>query len=67
MLEFEKEENKKFMLEEMKNNCWETDRDENSSYEEIAEAYKEMKEEFEAIEDAMYPNGRDYDAEDFDD
>jgi len=67
MYMLEKEENKRIMLEEMKNNCWETELDESSSYEEIEEAYNEMQQEFEAIEDSMYQNGRDYDAEDFED
>lgn len=66
MFEYEREENKGIMLKEMRNNNWETDVDENSSYEEIEEAYDEMLEEYDAAEDAMYPNGRDYDAEDFD-
>lgn len=66
MFEYEKEENKEIMLKEMRNNNWETDVNENSSYEEIEEAYDEMLEEYDAAEDAMYPNGRDYDAEDFD-
>lgn len=67
MLDFEKDENKKFMLEEMENNCWDADLDDDATYEEIEEAYNEMLKEFESAEDAMYPNGRDYDAEDFDD
>ena len=67
MFNYEKEENKKIMLEEMENNCWETDLDEKSSYKEIKEAYDEMIGEFESAEDAMYPNGRDYDAENLDD
>lgn len=67
MLDFEKEENKRLMLEEMNNNNWETELDNDSSYEEVEEAYNEMKEEYEAAEDAMYPNGRDYDAENLDD
>lgn len=65
MFDFEKEENKKFMLKEMEDNCWETELDENSSYEEVEEEYNEMKDELEYAEDIMYPNGRDYDAEDF--
>ena len=62
------EELRKIAVEtkEMRNNNWETDVNENSSYEEIEEAYDEMLEEYDAAEDAMYPNGRDYDAEDFD-
>lgn len=67
MLDFEKEENKKAMLEEMKRVGWESDLDENASYEEVEEAFNEMQEELDAAEDAMYPNGRDYDAENLDD
>lgn len=67
MDDLEKEEEKLRMLEEMEHNNWETETDEDSSYEEVEKDYKEMLEEFEAAEDDMYPNGRDYDAENFDD
>ena len=40
MLNIEKEENKRIMLEEMKNNCWETEVDISSSYDEVEAAYK---------------------------
>lgn len=65
MLDFEKEERKQSMLKEMEENCWDAELDENATYEEVHEAYEEMLEEYESAEDMMYPNGRDYDAEDF--
>jgi hypothetical protein len=64
---FEKVEDKLRMLEEMEHNCWETETNNDSTYEEVEEDYKEMKDEFDAAEDDMYPNGRDYEAENFDD
>lgn len=67
MLNINKAENKRIMLEEMKNNGWETDVDINSSYDKVEEAFNEMKNEYESAEDAMYPNGRDWDAENYDD
>lgn len=67
MLKVEEEENKEIMLKEMERNHWETDVDMDSSYDEVEEAFNEMKDEYDAVEDAMYPNGRDYDAENFDD
>ena len=67
MINIEKEDNKRMMLEEMEHNNWETGVDVNSSYEEVKEAFYEMKDEYESAEDAMFPNGRDYDAENFDD
>lgn len=62
----QKEEDKLFMLKEMKDNFWETETDESSSYEEVEEEYKELKARLDASEDDMYPNGRDYEAENFD-
>lgn len=56
---------KKEMLEEMDESCWEHETDENSSYEEVKEEYDEMIEEF-SDDSYMFPNGRDYDAEDED-
>ena len=50
---------KKDMLAKMDEAVWDTDLDENSSYEEVKNEYEEM------LED-MFPNGRDYDAEDED-
>ncbi len=67
MFEFEKEEDKMLMLEKMRENHWETETNEESSYEDVKVDFDEMIEELEAIEDDMYPNGRDYDAENFDD
>ncbi len=67
MLEFEKEEDKMLMLEKMRKNHWETETNEESSYEDVKVDFDEMIEELEAIEADMYPNGRDYDAENFDD
>ena len=67
MFEFEKDEDKRLMLEKMKENGWETETNEGSSYEAVKADFDEMIEEFDAIEDYMYPNGRDYDAENFDD
>ncbi len=66
MFEFEKED-KMLMLEKMRENHWETETNEGSSYEDVKADYDEMIEELEAVEDDMYPNGRDYDAENFDD
>ncbi|WP_033166562.1 hypothetical protein [Clostridium sp. KNHs205] len=67
MDDFEKEEEKLRMLEAMDRNCWETETDKNSSYEEVKKNFKEMIEEYEAIDEEMYSNGRDYDAENSDD
>ena len=66
MFEFEKDEDKRLMLEKMKENLWETDTNEESSYEDVKEDFDDMIRELEAIEDDLYPNGRDYDAENFD-
>lgn len=67
MDEFEKEEEKLRMLELMERNGWETETDSDSSYEEVEKDFREMVDELDAAEDDMYPNGRDYDAENFDD
>jgi len=67
MSNIEQNEEKLRMLEEMENNCWETEVNEKSSYKEVEEAYNEMIEEYKASEADLYPNGRDYDAESFDD
>lgn len=67
MFEFEKEEDKRLMLEKMRENCWETLTNEHSSYEEVKEDFDEMNKEFDYIESESYSNGRDYDAEDDDD
>ena len=53
------------MLKEMSDNNWDADVTEKSSYSEVREEYKSMLDEFESAYDAMYPNGRDMDAEDF--
>ncbi|GAA0092102.1 hypothetical protein UT300009_21310 [Paraclostridium bifermentans] len=53
------------MLEIMNENKWSHDLDEKSSYEDVKEEFEVMKDEL--LDDyVMYPNGRDYDAEDFD-
>ena len=56
---------KKDMLAKMDGTVWGTDLDENSSYEEIKEEYEGMIEDRLDNSD-MFPNGRDYDAEDED-
>lgn len=56
---------KQEMLKEMDENQWGHDLDENSSYEDVKEEYEEMKEEISDDSD-MFPNERDYDAEDED-
>lgn len=65
MNEFEKDEDKRLMLEKMREKGWEINED--SSYEDVKENFEEMMEEFDFIEYNMYPNGRDYDSENFDD
>lgn len=40
MVDFEKEEEKLRMLEEMERNCWETETNRESSYEEVEEVLK---------------------------
>ena len=57
---------KEEMLEIMKKNNWSgaDELDEDSSYEEIKEEYDEMIDEYDDSD--MFPNGRDYDAEDED-
>lgn len=53
------------MLAKMDEAVWDTDLDENSSYEEVKNEYEEMLEDRSDNSD-MFPNGRDYDAEDED-
>lgn len=53
------------MLKELEKNMWEDELNEDSSYDEVKEAYKEMRSELDDNSD-MFPNGRDYDAEDED-
>lgn len=67
MFEIEKDEDKCLMLEKMRENHWETDTNEESLYEEVKADFDEMICEFEAIENDLYSNGRDFDAENFDD
>ena len=57
---------KEEMLEIMKKNNWSgaDELDEDSSYEEVKEEYDEMIDEYDDSD--MFPNGRDYDAEDED-
>lgn len=67
MDKLEKEESKRMMLEKLhENNCGE-ELDIESSYEEVESEYIEMQDNLEGAEQDMYPNGRDYDAENFDD
>lgn len=56
---------KKEMLEEMDKHLWLHYSDESSRYEEVEEEYQEMVKERSDDSD-MFPNGRDYDAEDED-
>lgn len=60
---------KKEMIQEMKDNCWNPTVDETDDYETVKEEYQEFLDEEKEAEDddtAMFPNGRDYDAEDED-
>lgn len=55
------------MLREMKEHEWEHDLNEDSSDEEVTEEYLAFyEEEYDDCEDLLFPNGRDYDAEDED-
>lgn len=54
---------KQEMLDEMEEHNWEHDLSSKSSYSEVKEEYKEMIDMYESAVDAMYPNGRDYDAD----
>ena len=67
--EFDKEEQKMEMLQSIRDNDmgFGEDLDENSDYEDVKAAWKEMQDALESAEDAMYPNGRDWDAENYDD
>ena len=56
---------KKEMLAEMDGTIYGTDLDDNSLYEDIKEEYEEMLKEHPDNSD-MFPNGRDFDAEDED-
>ncbi len=67
MNEFEKDEDKRLMLGKMREEGWETETNEESSYEDVKADFDEMIEEFDFIEYNMFPNGRDYDSENFDD
>lgn len=52
------------MLQEMKEHEWEHDLTEGSTDEEVAEEYLAFyEEEYDDCEDLLFPNGRDYDAE----
>lgn len=54
------------MLQEMYESGWDTSNlDENLSYDDILDEYNLMKQEYADAEDAMYPNGRDEDSEDY--
>ena len=61
MNEFEKNEDKKLMLEKMRENGWETETNEESTYEDVERDFEEMVAEFEAIVVDMGEDG------DFDD
>lgn len=65
--ELEKEEDKIRMLEILHEHDCGEELNTESSYEEVETEYKELQEEIEGAEYDMYPNGRDYDAENFDD
>lgn len=67
MINNKREDDKRLMLVALEDNHWETDVNEESSYEDIKQAFSEMIEEFEFIDYNMYPNGRNFDAENFDD
>lgn len=67
MNKFEKDEDKRLMLEAMKEHGWATEINENSSYDDVKEEFDVMLNEIDATEQDMYPNGRDYDAENPDD
>lgn len=67
MYDFEKNEDKLLMLRIMKERGWETETDKDSLYEEVKEEYNRMIADFEDGEDLMYPNGRDFETENFDD
>ena len=56
---------KKDMLYEMKEQGWEHGLTEKSSWEEIRDEYEVMIDEWEG-DSVLFPNGRDYDAEDED-
>lgn len=67
MFEYDEKLTKEDMLEELRENNWNDDLDEHSSYKEIKESYNEMVDElYDDSYSPMYPNGRDYDAEDED-
>ncbi len=57
---------KKEMLEELEENDWAEELTEDSSYEEIKERYQDYIHDTDNEEGALYPNGRDYDAESYD-
>lgn len=67
MDELEKEEEKRFMLEKLHEQNEGEDLNIESTYEEIESEYNEMLDNLEGAAYDMYPNGRDYDAENFDD
>lgn len=66
MFEYEEPLSKEEMLQEIEENNWNDELNEESSYEEIKESYDEMIREYDDSYNPMYPNGRDYDAEDED-
>lgn len=53
------------MLREMREKNWDTELTPKDSYRDIKREYEEMINAYESAEDAMFPNGRDYDAEDW--
>ena len=56
---------KEEMLDAMEEGNWNHELTNRSSYEAVREEYQTMINEYEAAEDAMFPNGRDYDSEDW--
>ena len=67
--EFDREEQKLEMLQSLRDYDmgFGEDLDEESDYEDVRTAWKEMQDALESVEDAMYPNGRDWDSENYDD
>mgnify|MGYP004652675183 CR=1 FL=1 len=67
LCEFDRENRKSEMLQELHEMGFGEELDENSDYEDVEEAWEEMQKALSDAEDDMFPNGRDMDAENFDD
>ena len=67
LCELDRENRKSEMLQELHEMGFGEELDENSDYEDVEEAWEEMQKELSDAEDDMFPNGRDLDAENFDD